>query len=264
MENKELPRACEYSERGQDTVERGCGCDGVHTHAHGNHHGCASGHDYDDHDCACGHAHDHERDDPPGCACGHDHARAAARGDHNCSHSHGCDDHHGCAHGNHHASGHDHPHDHHDHDCACGHDHARTNARGDHNCSHSHGCDDDHPRDHARRHGEEAVDNALVLSRSGRLAAPGPLTAGQAVERTKEVLLAVADAVAIEGIVPGHVKALLSHGDVRCTLSVTRNGVCDVLLPACRDAADWDVTVNIISVVKPPGDPSDLLDRVFL
>lgn len=137
---------------------------------------------------------------------------------------------------------------------------------GRHTCGDPHcDCHDHHGREenHHHHHGEEVVDSALILSRSG-MAAGGEMSRAEAVERGCRALLALAEAVAVEGAVLGHIKALLSCGGVDCTLSVTRSGTCDVLLSEEREVRGrWTATVNLISMVPAREDPEPLLQAFF-
>ncbi len=126
------------------------------------------------------------------------------------------------------------------------------------------GCQDHSGHEHHHHHhGEEVVDSALILSRSGSMAG-GEMALEEALERGKAALLELAGAVAVEGVVLGHIKALLSCGGVDCTLSVTRAGTCDVLAPKGAAARGcWTVTLNLISMVRPKEDLEPLLARLF-
>lgn len=140
--------------------------------------------------------------------------------------------------------------------------------------SHPHTCEDPHcschdhhgqeeHHHHHHHHGEEVVDSALILSRSGRMAG-GEMSREEAVQRGSRALLALAEAVAVEGVVLGHIKALLSCGGVDCTLSVTRTGTCDVLLSEEREVRGlWTATVNLISMVPAREDLEPLLRNLI-
>lgn len=139
---------------------------------------------------------------------------------------------------------------------------------GQHTCGDPHcHCHDHHGQEthhhHHHHHGEKVVDSALILSRSGPVAG-GEMSRAEAVERGSRALLALAEAVAVEGVVLGHVKALLSCGGVDCTLSVTRAGTCDVLLSEEREVRGcWTATVNLISMVPAREDLEPLLHVLF-
>lgn len=107
------------------------------------------------------------------------------------------------------------------------------------------------------------MDSALVLSRTGDMAG-GELDREEAVARGEAALLRLADAVAVEGMVLGHVKALLSCGEARCTLSVTRAGECDVVAPEGPPVrGTWTATVNLISLKKPERDLTPIFQELF-
>lgn len=126
-------------------------------------------------------------------------------------------------------------------------------------------CHDHHGQEahHHHHHGEEVVDSALILSRSGPVAG-GEMSRAEAVERGSKALLALAEAVAVKGVMLGHIKALLSCGGVDCTLSVTRTGTCDVLLSEKREVRGrWTATVNLISMAPAREDLEPLLQAFF-
>ncbi len=127
----------------------------------------------------------------------------------------------------------------------------------------NHDHEHDHHHHHHHHHGEEVVDSALVLSRTGDMAG-GEMDREEALARGRAVLLDLAAAVAVEGMVLGHVKALLSCGETRCTLSVTRAGVCDAAAlegPEVRGA--WTAVVNLISLHQPETDLEPIFRRLF-
>ena len=127
----------------------------------------------------------------------------------------------------------------------------------------NHHHDHDHDHHHHHHHGEEVVDSALVLSRAGVMAG-GEMDREEAVARGRTVLLDLAAAVAVEGMVLGHVKALLSCGETRCTLSVTRAGTCDVPAPEGPPVrGTWTATVNLISLHKPETDLEPIFRQLF-
>ena len=131
-------------------------------------------------------------------------------------------------------------------------------------CHAEHHHDHEHCSCHDHHHGEQVIESALVFSRTGQLLGGKPLALREAAEAVRSALLAAAELVAIEGIVPGHLKALLRHGETRCTLSVTRAGICDVLLPPETDQPlPWELTVNIISAIRPTGDITNSITHLF-
>ncbi len=155
---------------------------------------------------------------------------------------------------------HDHEHEHHhDHEHEHHHHHHDGEECSDPNC----GCHDHHHH----HHGEEVIENALIYSRAGRFSSENPLTLGEAADKVRGVLLAIADVLAVEGMVLGHVKALLHADNASCTLSSTHVGECTLTYtaegsPESR-ASEWELTVNVISAVKPENDPIGLLDPLF-
>ena len=62
------------------------------------------------------------------------------------------------------------------------------------------------------------------VSRAITLAFEPPLEASSISEAVSQLLLKLADGLSVEGIVPGHIKALLRDGDLYAILSCTRPG----------------------------------------
>ena len=118
----------------------------------------------------------------------------------------------------------------------------------------------------ANEHGNgiSYAENALVISRAGILSGGSPETS-EALAKVREVLLGIGDMIAVNGVIPGHVKAALVGGGGRYILSVTAPGDCRVteVLPQTKPAWQWLLTVNVISAISPPDDPSALLDSLF-
>ena len=118
----------------------------------------------------------------------------------------------------------------------------------------------------ANEHGSgiSYAENALVISRAGILSGGSPETS-EALAKVREVLLGIGDMIAVSGVIPGHVKAALVGGGGRYILSVTAPGDCRVtgILPQTKPAWQWLLTVNVISAISPPDDPSALLDSLF-
>ena len=108
------------------------------------------------------------------------------------------------------------------------------------------------------------AENALVISRAGILSGDA-MDIADALAKVRSTLLRVGDAIAVNGIIPGHIKAALVGGGGRCILSVTVPGDCVVteVLPVKKTSREWLLTVNVISAVKPPEDPSTILDDLF-
>ena len=118
----------------------------------------------------------------------------------------------------------------------------------------------------ANEHGSgiSYAENALVISRAGILSGGSPETS-EALAKVREVLLGIGDMIAVNGVIPGHIKAALVGGGGRYILSVTAPGDCRVteVLPQTKPAWQWLLTVNVISAISPPDDPSALLDSLF-
>ena len=118
----------------------------------------------------------------------------------------------------------------------------------------------------ANEHGSgiSYAENALVISRAGILSG-GSTGVPEALARVQEALLRIGGSIAVNGVIPGHIKAALVGGGGRYILSVTAPGDCRVteVLPQTKPTWQWLLTVNVISAVSPPNDPSALLDSLF-
>ena len=83
-------------------------------------------------------------------------------------------------------------------------------------------------------------------------------------DRVEQVLLEASRRVEVEGIIPGHLKALLKSGEAHAVLSVTRPGHCDRTCPQLpEEPRTWALTVNLISAVRPEEDPADVVLPLF-
>ena len=161
-------------------------------------------------------------------------------------HDHEHEEHCGC--------GHEHHHDHDEH-CGCGHEHHHDH---DEHC----GCGHDHHH-HGHELGEQIIHSAYTFSHEGVLNGE-PVTLVDAMDRVEKALLTASERIEVEGIIPGHLKALLKAGDVHAVLSVTRPGHCDRTCPQLpADARTWALTVNLISAVCPEHEPDDLVLPLF-
>lgn len=143
-----------------------------------------------------------------------------------------------------------------------------------HEAHHSHGpgctcgCHDHHHHGHV--HNDPAhgmVDNALVLSGRWTIHLPQPRTAGEVADSVAGRLTALARPLAVDGMVPGHVKALIECGGISAALSVTRLGTVDSAWGAGWKAdalvRGYDVTVNVLSLLNTRAVTREELDRLF-
>ena len=126
-----------------------------------------------------------------------------------------------------------------------GHDH-------DHSHEHDHGHDHGHGHDHEHGQAQEIVENALVISRSWTRESDTPVRAEELEKLTADGLEKIAVLLSTDGMILGHIKALLGCGSGRSALSVTRLGIVDITHdgrwePAAQVAA-WSLDVNIISI----------------
>ena len=133
------------------------------------------------------------------------------------------------------------------HKTCCGHDHG--------SCGHGH-----HEHHHEGPAGAEA---AFIWSDSGTLRTIGSVGAGEAVRQTEQALLSCAQAAQVEGIVPGHIKALLTGGGQKIFLSVTEPGCCRRTQSGSGGDAVWQLAVDVILAVQPPEDIKACLEKLF-
>lgn len=98
----------------------------------------------------------------------------------------------------------------HDEHCGCGHEHDKNCA-----CGHDHG----HAALHQHEHGTPEQASVLAARRAFASAAPVARDALEAAAVT--MLRAVGDACCIDGILPGHAKALVECAEGALSLSLT-------------------------------------------
>ncbi|NLA85904.1 MAG: hypothetical protein GX847_01200 [Clostridiales bacterium] len=130
----------------------------------------------------------------------------------------------------------------------CGHDSNRD-------CHHGHG-HQGHGHDHYNhshehhREAEELVEFALKKSVRRALYFDTPVSAKAVALEKLSALSEIAELIAFEGVILGHIKALLDFGERKVSISITR-------LDECRQSFDgWDdfeaesciLTVNILSL----------------
>lgn len=123
-------------------------------------------------------------------------------------------------------------------------------------------------REHAHTDSAHAlVDAALVLSKSWERSAPAAVAAAALAEQTAQRLKAVAERLAEDGAVMGHVKALLECGGERLGLSVTRTDIVDRTPDGAwsgeRMVDAWRVTVNVLSLLHTDAVTEADLDAAF-
>ena len=130
------------------------------------------------------------------------------------------------------------------------------------------GCHDHHHHhDHAGDPAHSLVDNALVLSGRWTVHLPEPATAGEVAQSVAVKLTALAKPLAVDGAVPGHVKALIKCGSGSAALSVTRLGKVDGARGTGWKLDDlvrrYEVTVNVLSLLNTDAVTQADLDRLF-
>lgn len=164
---------------------------------------------------------------------------------------------------------HSHGHDHHDHTPQS---------------EHTHECNHDHSHDHAHSHNHTHHDNCdcpdcasdaatAVVEQALRFGKAAPLT----LERTQRVAVLeqritqalnhIAELIAVEGVIPGHLKALLQYGSNSIAFSSTIAGEVSVLRSAGvtkQDVTDTcTFTLNVISALPSEADLDTLWDNLL-
>ena len=141
------------------------------------------------------------------------------------------------------------------------HSHGPGCTCGCHNHDHHH-----HHHDHAGAPAHSLTDNALVLSGKWAVRLPEPATAAEVADRVAARLMAVAQPLAADGAVAGHVKALIQCGSGSMVLSVTRLGTVDSAQGMGWKPADmvrqYEVTVNVLSLLNTDGVTREDVDRL--
>ena len=138
-----------------------------------------------------------------------------------------------------------------------------------HEYSRSHHHHHDHDRHGHAPHDEahELVDRALVLSKSWRWDGASAVSLGDLEARVVKGLGKVAEKLAFEDMIVGHIKALLRCGEGCVSYSITRLGDVDrgVLgsWPDHRADDSLELTVNILSLVNTDAVSEAELDRLF-
>ena len=142
------------------------------------------------------------------------------------------------------------------------HSHGPGCTCGCHNQDHHH-----HHHDHAGDPAHSLTDNALVLSGKWTARLQEPATAAEVADRVAARLMAVAQPLAADGAVAGHVKALIQCGSGSMALSVTRLGTVDSAQGMGWKPADmvrqYEVTVNVLSLLNTDAVTREDLDRLF-
>lgn len=136
-----------------------------------------------------------------------------------------------------------HDHSHHDHGpgCTCG----------------CHGGQDAHA----------LIDGALVLSRTWSREGCAPISGAALEGRVAASLRQIAALLAEDGVIFGHIKALLRCGEDSVALSITRVDEVDRTAagawPPPAPVTGWTLTVNVLSLVHTEAVDLPLLDRLF-
>ena len=127
-----------------------------------------------------------------------------------------------------------------------------------------------HGHGHGPGCGQDAhalLEGALVLSRSWRREARPPVPAAALEDRVAAGLRRIAVLLAQDGVVLGHVKALLRCGADGVALSVTRTEAVDRTplghWPPAAPAAEWTLTVDVLYLVRAAAVDAPLLDHLF-
>ena len=157
----------------------------------------------------------------------------------------------------------------HDETCDCGHDHGHENHDHDHHHHdhhhHEHGDDCDCGHEHEHHDEAEAfAESALRKSARRVVMLDTPTSAREIAAKKMAALSEIAELVAFEDIILGHIKALLDFGETKVTISITR-------LDECKQSFDWAdflvesyiFTVNILSLHNVDTDLDDLWERLL-
>ena len=144
----------------------------------------------------------------------------------------------------------------HDH----GHDHAHSHGHGpDCPC----GCHNPGGADPARK----LLEGALVLSRSWSRTSSPAIPAAELADRVAGGLRHIAALLAENGVVFGHIKALLRCGTDSVTFSITRLDNVDRITvggwPPPQPVEAWELTVNVLSLVDNGTVDYALLEELF-
>ena len=146
----------------------------------------------------------------------------------------------------------------HDKDCGCGHDHEL-----DHEHDHDHG---GIPHEHDPE-AEALIEGSLIVAKTGAMRFDTPVSADDAVARLADGLDRIAQALAVDGLVAGHIKALLTCDAGSTTVSVTRVGTADIV-----NHENWvgttqidqaQLALNMLSVVNADVDAEAMAEELF-
>lgn len=113
----------------------------------------------------------------------------------------------------------------------------------------------------------QVMDSALVLSQSWSRTCRPPIPAGELADRVAGGLRHIAALLAEDGVVFGHIKALLRCGGDSVTFSITRLDDVDRITVGCwpppHPVEAWDLTVNVLSLVNTGAVTGALLEELF-
>ena len=111
------------------------------------------------------------------------------------------------------------------------------------------------------------IDGALVLSRTWDRTGVSPVSGEALEERVVSALRRVAALLAEDGVIFGHIKALLRCGADSVALSITRLDAVDRIAvgawPPPRPVEEWTLTVNVLSLTHTDAVDATLLESLF-
>jgi len=127
------------------------------------------------------------------------------------------------------------------------HEHSDHCDCSDSNCAHEH---HDECTDKARA----VVENSLRYSDKKWVALDAPAALGEIEASVRIKLLRIAENLAVDGVVLGHIKAIITAGTNSCVLSVTKVNKADVKYIGGWDGEvvvrEYSLTVNVLSIVN--------------
>lgn len=137
---------------------------------------------------------------------------------------------------------------------------------------HHHGHRHDHGPDctcgcHGGQDAHNLIDGALVLSRTWSREGCSPISGAALEGQVTDGLCQIAGLLAEDGVIFGHIKALLRCGEDSVALSITRlDGVDRIAAgtwPPPAPVTGWTLTVNVLSLAHTDAVDLPLLDRLF-
>ena len=138
------------------------------------------------------------------------------------------------------------------------------NEHREHNHAQDCDCGHNHHHNHAHSQAEAFAESALKQSARRVVFLDAPTSAKAIATQKMATLSEIAERVAFEDIILGHIKALLDFGEQKVTISITR-------LDECKQGFDWDdfdaesyiFTMNILSLHNVDAELGDLMEQLL-